>query len=339
MTKYTSPLLFNTFYSSNGYATADFPLSSFEGGFGFEGYQNNSWAHNQTFNEMLRDSWDSICPSCAALVFQFYSGQPRGWFMNTAGVSMKDLAISGSSVDDNRNDDFSKTMCRNVLSQTQALDKLAATPPVPLTTGYLLCTRTPWNSLKSSLGGAVAAANFYTAFVWIVLGMLGIRLIRRYAGDRLLGRHSKRMLNDAYADAQAEAVTTFAKFTVRSIERLELQLGAEGKADLASLREAATKLQVVFQPNAVANGDEMLAKQLSQRLVESLATNTALGTSVNALHSEAGDGDSNGDASPEKGTNRTSHLVDVIPGIVNHGALDGLRKSRISVERLEIERL
>jgi hypothetical protein len=149
------------------------------------------------------------------------------------------------------------------------------------------------------------------------------------------------MLNDAYSDAQAEAVTTFAKAAVRSIERLELQLGAEGKADLASLREAATKLQVVFQPNAVANGDEMLAKQLSQRLVESLATNTALGTSVNALHSEAGDGDGNGngDASPEKGTSRTSHLVDVIPGIVNHGALDGLRKSRISVERLEIERL
>ena len=333
MSKYTSPLLFNTFYAFNSYSTADVPLNSFEGGVGFEGYQNNSWARNQTFDEMLRYSWDEICPMCAALVFQFYSGQPRGWFMNTAGVTMKDLAIAGSRIDDNRDDDFSKTMCRNVLSQTDALDKLAAKPPVPLTTGYLLCTRTPWSSLKSSVGGAVAAANFYTAFVWIVLGILGIRLIRSYAGDRLLGRHSKRMLNDAYSDAQAEAVTSFAKAAVRSIERLELQLGAEGKADLNSLREAATKLQLVFQPNAVSNGDEMLAKQLSLRLVESLGTaNTGLGTSVSALHSEAGDGD-------EKGTTRTSHLVDVIPGIVNHGALDGSRKSRISVDRLEIERL
>ena len=332
MVEFIAPVLYSTFYSSNNFAEADTRV-------------NLSWTGNQSFNGMLRKAWDDTCSTCGALVFQFYSGEPRGWVMNSAGVSMQDLVVAGKDQGNITDDtpsggnraNFSLTMCRNTLSQQNALDKLMLHPPVPLVQSYFQCRRTFTNALYSSLGSAVAAANFYVASAWIVIGFIVMRFMRMKMGNRLVGRHAKDNIRESHEDLQAGAVVAFAKSALKTIEGLNSKKESEDNAVelLSHLRESVAQLELTFAPSSPsverALGVEVSKMLRAQQQQQQQQVKNVLGTNANQNSASDEPPTTENPINPH----RASSVIDVIP----HNP-DALKRVNGKIETtLEIERL
>jgi hypothetical protein len=147
-------------------------------------------ASSLSLNNLLQEAWDNIsCSNCAAIGFtsrQESSTVPR---INAKFVTMQDIAGNGS------------TMCRDLISQTDALTKLGSVPPTPLVNSYYECRKTVLFSFLSVLGSSFSGTNFIMTMMWIVGGYSFLTFFERRRRERglapLLSKRSKLEMQEA----------------------------------------------------------------------------------------------------------------------------------------------
>jgi hypothetical protein len=133
-------------YTANvdyGRKTADQPIQ-------FDWSKDPSTGNFRSYKQLLKSSWDKICPwkTCSAFVFESYADDTTYPFigLNKYHVQLADLSneapFQDSSYLTNPTAFHKQQMCTDTLSQPTAIEMLASVPPITLTQKYYQCRPT-----------------------------------------------------------------------------------------------------------------------------------------------------------------------------------------------------
>lgn len=211
-------------------------------------FVDNSWANGRSFEELLTEAFDTFCGEehCAAYVFK--TNIEREGYLNRFRVSFSDLLSENGM-----NPHAQQISCRNIAPKSViALNNLVVVPPTPLVNSYFQCRRTYYAALVASLGGAVASANFYSSFVWIVLGYVLVRVLRarnRHHGtettDNVFTAHTKDEVAEVLERLKDDSIVSLLKALADDNRDLRRRLEELDKA--SAQRSAPHDLELLLK--------------------------------------------------------------------------------------------
>lgn len=225
---YKSNMDWNVSYRNN------MPITSFTNKLGK--YFDNSWANGpngnaQSLTQLLNSEYRRICDSkCGAVVFQLkrYLGQTDlAVTMNNLNLQLGDLIPAPSDpiqyvnytsmqrhFSSSQQELFRSlarvkipfTMCKDTISQREALEGLTNKPPVPLVENYLKCRKTVLYVLVTTFGSTFASSALYVSIFWFILGIVVVRCSRTLLDDGavLPSQHQLESLEIAHAAIERE---------------------------------------------------------------------------------------------------------------------------------------
>ena len=249
-----------------------FDLSA-AGGLNIEQLANREFARN--------------CPTCGVIVFHLVRLLGRtdiSFPLNKYGLQLSHLVrrnpadvfsikddpdnvFSLSAVQLNRmsrmNMSFNYIMCRDTLSQPEAFERLARTPPIELINSYYACRKTVRSAILSSVGSSSAAANLYMFIAWVLLGMLFREIYTAFhRGQVYPSEHRLERVSDAERDVEREAL----REVVESLRGVADELESRGSNRAAVLMRAKVgAFSQLFQGKGESHVHEM-GRRITERL-------------------------------------------------------------------------
>lgn len=194
-----SDVLSYTMSISQNRVRANEPITSFNDP--VLGFVDNSWANGKSFNTLLADAYSELCGDVECAAYVFKTNLEAEGYLNRYRTSFSDLFYNSAA--------SNSLSCRNVLPREGALDNFARNAPTPLVHDYYQCSKTLTASLASSLGNAVASANFYSSLVWIVAGYLIVFVLKarhKVGGLNIMTARGKETTLKALRDLKDESV-------------------------------------------------------------------------------------------------------------------------------------
>lgn len=196
------------------------------------GFQNLSYAHGKSENEIIAEAWNEICADCAAIVvesFQYVSTIPR--------INEKDVTFFALA----NNDSYSIVDCMDLISQPSAMNKLVHTPPTKLVNSYYQCNRKPGAAFVSALGSALASSNAIMVAVWVIGGWVLMYLAQRQSSDlaKLPSKRFKQEVYEAFEETKNETMVKLLEGITASLD----QMAGVNNAQRQRLKEDFTKFR------------------------------------------------------------------------------------------------
>lgn len=180
-------------------------------------YFNNSWAAGRSYDELLEDAWDGLCPSCSGIVFEELTGLTIINQINKYGLTYEEIARK------NAENVQSNEFCGDTFSNSETLAALKRTPPTELVYPYYKCSKKLSNAFWTVIGSSLAATSFLMNVAWLLGGLVLFAWLKRSNMPNkysLLHRSDREELNAAYEQLKQDLQFDYDGMTVRVLERL-----------------------------------------------------------------------------------------------------------------------
>jgi len=157
----------------------------------------NGWdLAGYTLNQKLQGAWDALCPwkTCSALIVRQRDDDMLNHLvlpLNKYGVQFSALTNKTFPNEGYGLGYITQRACNDMLSQSEGMALLSATPPVPLVQPFYQCTYSLQAALINAIGSSSAFANLIVTVGMACLGFFFIKLINKRSKEPLLSRKKK----------------------------------------------------------------------------------------------------------------------------------------------------
>jgi len=254
MSEYLQPIVGYSLNTARAPALADEPLISWNAGTNISkafltGYQNLDYAHGKSQKQLLKEAWEEVCADCAAIIFESWQYQSTVQRINPKDLKFHDL-VGNSTISPD---------CRDIISQPEAMDLLAAVPPVNLVNSYYECSKTPSAAFTSALGSALASSTAIMAAAWVVGGWVFVYFANRYfrlsAFSKLPSLRVKKEIHEAFEETKNETLALLMHEIIAALEQ-QHPTTAEGKEQRMRLNMQYEKFRRLYDLLLSTNKNE-----------------------------------------------------------------------------------